>query len=181
MYRGNNKGPSREPWETPELAQLFEGARSEMSRLVTTPTKGHVRPAKTQVSLVIRPVWSESSLSAWRKLGSLATHWAQSEDSDQLGGCLGWSESSLGAHVSMLVYHEAAQMFLIHDRGRPLTPCWCNLYRSFWWLTLSNILLKFNKIRSVWRHWDVFLTSSSTSCTGWVSQDHFSLNTCCTL
>ena len=33
----------------------------------------------------IRPVWSESSLSAWRKLGSLATHWAHSEDSDQTG------------------------------------------------------------------------------------------------
>ena len=29
------------------------------------------------------PVWSESSLSAWRKLGSLATHWADSEDYDQ--------------------------------------------------------------------------------------------------
>ena len=33
-----------------------------------------VRPAKTQISLGICPVWSESSLSAWRKLGSLATH-----------------------------------------------------------------------------------------------------------
>ena len=33
-----------------------------------------VRPAKTQISLGIRPVWSESSLSAWRNLGSLATH-----------------------------------------------------------------------------------------------------------
>ena len=39
-----------------------------------------VRPAKTQISLGIHPVWSESSLSAWRKLGSLATHWAHSED-----------------------------------------------------------------------------------------------------
>ena len=29
---------------------------------------------KTQISLGIRPVWSESSLSAWRQLGSLATH-----------------------------------------------------------------------------------------------------------
>ena len=27
-----------------------------------------------------RPVWSESSLSAWRKLGSLTTHWAHSKD-----------------------------------------------------------------------------------------------------
>ena len=42
-----------------------------------------VRPAKTQISLGIRPVWSESLLSAWKKLGSLATHWAHSEDSGQ--------------------------------------------------------------------------------------------------
>ena len=34
---------------------------------------------------LIRVVWSESSLSAWRKPGSLATHWAHSEDSDQTG------------------------------------------------------------------------------------------------
>ena len=34
-----------------------------------------VRPAKTQIR-----VWWESSLSAIRKLGSLATHWAHSED-----------------------------------------------------------------------------------------------------
>ena len=57
-----------------------------MSRLVTKPTKCHVCPAKTQISLGIRPVWSESSLSAWRKLGSLATHWAHSKDSDQTEG-----------------------------------------------------------------------------------------------
>ena len=56
-----------------------------MSRHTTKQTNWHVRPAKTQISLGIRPVWSESSLSAWRKLGSLATHWAHSEDSDQTG------------------------------------------------------------------------------------------------
>ena len=44
-----------------------------------------VHPAKTQISLGICPVWSESSLSAWRKLGPLATQWAHSEDSDQTG------------------------------------------------------------------------------------------------
>ena len=37
---------------------------------MTKPTKWHVHPAKTQISLGIRPVWSESSQSAWRKLGS---------------------------------------------------------------------------------------------------------------
>ena len=49
------------------------------------PTKWHVRPMKTQISQGICPVWSESSLSAWRNLGSLATHWAHSKDSDQTG------------------------------------------------------------------------------------------------
>ena len=47
--------------------------------------QNHVRPAKTQISLGIHPVWSESSLSAWRELRSLATHWAHSKDSDQTG------------------------------------------------------------------------------------------------
>ena len=47
---------------------------------MTKPIKWHICPAKTQISLGIRPDWSESSLSAWRKVGSLATHWAHSED-----------------------------------------------------------------------------------------------------
>ena len=58
---------------------------SKMSLCMTKPTKWHVRPALTEISLGIRPVWSESSLSASRKLWSLATQWAQSEDSDQTG------------------------------------------------------------------------------------------------
>ena len=70
--------------------RLFTPAQfynKQKSRLVTKPTKWHMRPAKTQISLDIRPVWSESSLSAWRMLGSLATctHCAHSEDSDQTG------------------------------------------------------------------------------------------------
>ena len=36
--------------------------------------KRTVRPAKTRISLGIRPVWSESSLPTCRKLVSLATH-----------------------------------------------------------------------------------------------------------
>ena len=47
--------------------------------------KVYVRPAKTQISLGTCPVWSESSLSAWRNLGSLTTHWAQSKDSGHTG------------------------------------------------------------------------------------------------
>ena len=53
-----------------------------------------VHPAKTQISLGICPVWSESSLSAWRKLRSLATHWAHSEDADaQADLSLRWAHS----------------------------------------------------------------------------------------
>ena len=44
-----------------------------MSRLMAKPTTLHVRPKNTQISLGIRPVWSESSLSTRRKLGSLAS------------------------------------------------------------------------------------------------------------
>ena len=56
-----------------------------MGHLMTKPTKWHMRPAKTRISLGIRLVWSESSLSAWRKMGSLATHWVHNKDSDQTG------------------------------------------------------------------------------------------------
>ena len=56
-----------------------------MGHPTTKPTKWHVHPAKIQISLGIRSVWSESSLTACRKLGSLATHWAHSADTDQTG------------------------------------------------------------------------------------------------
>ena len=52
---------------------------------MTKPTKWSVHPTKTQISLSVRPVWSEPLLSVWRKLGSLPTYWAHSEDSDQTG------------------------------------------------------------------------------------------------
>ena len=52
------------PWHV----SLYEPPRDKTSNVA-------VRPAKTQTNLGIYPVWSESSLSAWRKLGSLATHW----------------------------------------------------------------------------------------------------------
>ena len=47
--------------------------------------KMSVHPGKTQISLGFCPVWSESSLSAWRKLGSSTINWVHSEDSDQTG------------------------------------------------------------------------------------------------
>ena len=97
--------------------------------------KMSVRPAKTRISLGIRPVWSESLVSAWRKIWSWAAHSVHSEDSDpslwcpheerlgpelpiqctaktliRLGGCQGWSVSSLDAQKFCWFCHEAAQM-----------------------------------------------------------------------
>ena len=57
-------------------------------------------PAKTQISL---------GRSAWRKLGSLATHWAHSEDSDQTGWMprLIWVHSHIvGFVMSRLIFRQ---------------------------------------------------------------------------
>ena len=45
----------------------------ELLIIMIWANKMSMSPAKTQISLGVRPVWSESSLCAWRKLGSLAT------------------------------------------------------------------------------------------------------------
>ena len=75
--------------------------------------KVSVRPAKTQI-LGIRPVWSESSLSAWRNLGSLATHLAHSEDSDQTGRMprLIWVFAGRTFTLLLFFFHVVAQMWM---------------------------------------------------------------------
>ena len=54
-----------------------------LSQYVRKRTLWHVRSLKTQISLRIRAVWSESLLSAWRNFTSLAVRNPPSEDSDQ--------------------------------------------------------------------------------------------------
>ena len=54
---------------------------TNQSHLMTKPTK--CAPSEDLDQPGRPPVWSEFSLSAWRKLGSLAIYWAHSEDSDQ--------------------------------------------------------------------------------------------------
>ena len=57
----------------------------KMSRLMTKPTKWPLRPAKTQISLGTRQVWSESWLCAPRIDKDPMLLHADSEDSDQTG------------------------------------------------------------------------------------------------
>ena len=63
----------------------LHSCKIHVSRLMTKPTKWHVRPAKTQVSLDIRPVWSESSLCTQCVAKGPSFLHADSEDSDQTG------------------------------------------------------------------------------------------------
>ena len=65
-----------------------------------------MRLAKTQISLGILPVWSESSLSAWRKRGSLAQGRLWSDWADaQADLSLRWAHSHfVGFVMSRLIY-----------------------------------------------------------------------------
>ena len=76
--------------------------------------------------LGIRPVWSVFSLSAWRKLGPLATHWAHSEDSDQTGRTPRLIWVFAGRTVILLVFSRGGSFF------RWWPPCQCSL--SYWLL-----------------------------------------------
>ena len=71
---------------------------------MTKSIKWPVRPAKTQISLDVRPVWgwSKSSVSAWRRIGSLATQRAHTKNWS------GWSESLCWAYSSFCWFCRAA-------------------------------------------------------------------------
>ena len=73
-----------------------------------------VRRVLNNISLGFGPVWSESSPSAWRKLGALATCWAHSEDSDQTG----WMPRLIWVFTGRICHfvgfcHEAAHFILL--------------------------------------------------------------------
>ena len=69
-----------------------------------------VRPPKTQISLGIRPVWSESSLCALWVANDPSFFLRTAKAVIRLGGCPGWSESSLGVHSFCWVCHVAAHI-----------------------------------------------------------------------
>ena len=103
-----------------------------------------MRPVKTQISLGIRSVWSESSLSAWWHLGSLATHWAHSEDFDQTGRMprLIWVFAGRTCHfvcfvMRRLIYSNKLPMALhFKKKGRGCIV----LKLPTYWLLKHNIL-----------------------------------------
>ena len=124
--------------------------KAHLSRLMTKPTKWHVRPAQTQISLGIRPVRSESSLSGRKIIGSSANHWAHCEDwSDWADGqadlSLRW------AHMSFCWFcHEAAHLVLFWFKAYKIDCCDMNSFISHmhlmkkcthgrYWIFLRNV------------------------------------------
>ena len=87
------------------------GIIRNLSCHVTKPTKWHVRPAKTQISLGIRPVWSVFTV-CMKKPWFLATHWAHSEDSDQTGQIPRLIWVFAGRRVILLVLSRGGSPFL---------------------------------------------------------------------
>ena len=72
-----------------------------------------VRSAKTQISLGIRPVWSESSLCAqW--VGMIPAFFMRTAKTlIRLGECPGWTEYSLSAHAILLVLSWGGSITLV--------------------------------------------------------------------
>ena len=80
--------------------------QSKMSRHMTKPTKWPVHPAKTQISLGICPVWLVFIIrmkKPWLSLGLWLSLERTLKTLIRLGGCPGWSESSLGVQIILLV------------------------------------------------------------------------------
>ena len=104
---------------------MLQTNHKHMSLRMTKQPKWPMRHAKAQISLGIRPVWSEYSLSAWRKVVSLATHTAHSDDWSD------WADSRADlslpwAYMSFCWFcHIAAQI--------NQTTCWQTVYLQKFW------------------------------------------------
>ena len=140
------------------MPNRIEPPHDKTNRMACAPSEdsdqpGHP-PSLIRVFAVrsrIRPVWSESSLSAGRKLGSLATHWAHSEDSDQTGRMPRLIWVFAGRTVTLLVLSWGGSIFNSpnnHMHILPLTIAFKLEYALF----CVNFMLKYLNLRqcSVW-------------------------------
>ena len=97
-----------------DLSACFISLKNWSLRM-SKPTKWHVRPAKTLISMGIRLVWSESSLRALR----IAKDLSGQRRLIRLGGCPSWSESLRGARVTLLVLScTGSNNFILLGQGQ---------------------------------------------------------------
>ena len=88
---------------------------AHMSQSTIKPTKWHVCPVKTQISLGIYLDWSDPLLCAQWVAKNPRRLQAGSEDSEQtLGGCQGWSDSLQGAQ-GILFFMSCSGSYMYYD------------------------------------------------------------------
>ena len=123
---------------------------------MTKPTKWHVRPAKTLISLDICPVWSKSSLCAqWVAKDPRFLH-ADSGDSDQTGRMprLIWVFTGGTCHFVGFVTMQL-KLFLLQLKGYPPTERCRAKYvggeccRPLWPITWSYTVPRGLRVRCV--------------------------------
>ena len=118
--------------------------------------KMSVRPAKTQISLGIRPVWSESSLCAQWVAKDPSFLMRTAKTLIRLGGCPGWSESSMGAlSLCWFFAHVVLQIqigFLTKQDARLYN--YGNLFRvSECFCILSRVCMLTDSAPATWLSW----------------------------
>ena len=108
------------PWR---YVQIRLTRRNEPPQEKKNNNKMTVLPAKIQISLDIRPVWSESSLALNGELRTQAFIMRTAKTLIRLNGCPGWSESSLGAQSFCWFCHGAVQMSFLRSVTRKFMLC----------------------------------------------------------
>ena len=142
---------------------IYEPPHDKTSKMACAPSKDSDQPGPVSRDIamfginwkVILPVWSESALSTWRKLGSLATHWAHSEDSDQTGRMPRLNWIFAGSTVILLVLSwggSVITMQQIKSRAINLT-IWCLekkgvycFYFFIWYFVMYDIFIQGNNV-----------------------------------
>ena len=141
-----------------------------------------MRPAKTQISLCIRPVWSESSFSAWRNFAPLTFRQnPPSEDFDQTARMcrLIWFVAGrscpkvrflmVGQRLSYRKQHYEAQVAHRNSKNRRRIlnalgkHAYSNIYRKFYPYKTENFQIKklgyFSHFSSKHRLWEPVRTA----------------------
>ena len=109
--------------------------QKNLSRLMTKPTKWLCAQWRCR----------ESSLSAWRKFGSLATHWVHSKDSDQTGQmpwliCVRWAHSHFVCLVVRRLISSFPVLFTIWKSLQSSCILCYDIVTSWWFIKIFYLL-----------------------------------------
>ena len=115
----------------------FRPWNTRTTKISRSTTKWHVHPVKTQVSLGIHPVWLESLLSAWRNLGSLTTHWVNSEDADLTG----WMPRLIWVFAGRTCHFVGFVVLPLKSKKSDQDPTNCRNYHKILRVCLNHTLM----------------------------------------